>query len=130
MSEILKAGCYYARKDIHKILGGGVQDFLPHKDGIVVCICVSPEMNPHLPETILVGEGMQVPHLARVFSQQTNYIPMFAKRDSNKWEYIGDFRVKSISDDEKEIARHKSYSGRDDVELVLHLEKNNHQNRF
>lgn len=119
-----KKGEYYTRKDIHASIGGGVQDFLPHKDGIIVCACVTPEMNPHLPEVILVGEGVQVPRWAKVFAEQKEYIPLFVKRSPSKWEYLGNFRVKSISDDAKEIARHKTYSGRTDVVLVLYLERN------
>ena len=114
---------YYTRKDIHASVGGGVQDFLPHKDGVVVCACVTPEMNPHLPEVLLVGEGVQVPRWAKVFAGQEEYIPLFVKRSPSKWEYLGDFRAKSISDDAKEIARQGSYSGRDDIVLVLYLER-------
>lgn len=121
--DTLRIGSYYSRKDIHKLLGGGIQDFLPHKDGVVVCACVTPEMNPHLPEIILAGEGKEVPRWARKFSEQRNYVPMFVKREQNKWEYIGQFKARSISDDPKEIAKHNSYSGRDDVVLVISLDK-------
>lgn len=121
--EDFKPGSYYTREQIHKRLGGGTQDFLPHKDGVVVCVCVTPELNPHLPVTILAGEGKQVPRWARVFAQQMNFIPLFVKRASNRWEYIGNFRAKTVSDDPREIARHKTFSGRDDIVLVLHMEK-------
>lgn len=118
-----KKGEYYTRKNIQSSLGGGVQDFLPHKDGLVVSACVTPEMNPHLPDVILVGQGAQTPRWARVFAGQTEYIPLFVKRSPGSWEYLGRYRVKSISDDAKEIARHESYSGRTDVVLVLNLER-------
>jgi hypothetical protein len=39
-----RKGQYYTRKEINGVLGGGVQDYLPHKDGAVVCSCVTPEM--------------------------------------------------------------------------------------
>lgn len=80
-------------------------------------------MNPHFPEIILAGEGKDVLRWAQVFSEQRNYIPMFVKRAQNQWEYIGQFKTSSISDDPKEIASHNSYSGRDDVVLVIRLDK-------
>lgn len=123
----LKKGEYYTRKDIHASLGGGVQDFLPHKDGVVVCACVTPEMNPHLPDVILVGQGEQIPRWARAFAEQKEYVPLFVKRNPSKWEYLGNYQVKSLSEDAKEIARHESYSGRCDVVLVLYLEREGSQ---
>lgn len=122
-----KKGDYYTRKEIHTFLGGGIQDFLPHKDGIVVCACVTPEMNPHLPGVILVGQGEQVPKWGRTFAEQEEYIPLFVKRNPSKWEYLGNYRVKSMSDDAKEIARHENYSRRSDVALVLYLERESSQ---
>jgi len=122
-----KKGEYYSRQDIHTSLGGGVQDFLPHKDGAVVCACVTAEMNPHLPDVILVGQGEQVPRWARAFAGQKEYVPLFVKRISSKWEYLGEYRVKSLSDDAKEIARQESYSGRIDIVLVLNLERESSQ---
>jgi hypothetical protein len=118
-----RKGEYYTRKEISQTLGGGVQDYLPHKDGAVVCACVTPEMNPHLPEVILVGQGEQIPRWARVFAGQKEHIPVFVKRSPSKWEYIGNYRVNSLSDDHAEIARHARFSGRDDIVLVLKLEK-------
>jgi hypothetical protein len=113
----------YTRKEIHNVLGGGIQDFLPHRDGVVLCACVTPDMNPHLPDVILVGNGEQVPHWARIFAQQNIYIPLFVKRGPNKWEYLGNFKVRLLSEDPKEIARQETYSGRNDLILVLHLER-------
>lgn len=121
--NVFKKGDYYTRNEIHKFIGGGVQDFLPHKDGVVICACVTSEMNPHLPDVILVGQGAQVPRWARVFAEQKEYIPLFVKRASSNWEYIGNYRVRSLSDDAKEIARQEYFSGRFDVVLVLNLER-------
>lgn len=118
-----KKGDYYTRKEINAALGGGVQDFLPHKDGVVVCACVTPDMNPHLPDVILVGQGEQIPRWARVFAAQQDFLPLFVKRGVNKWEYLGDYKVKSLSEDMNEIKRHEGYSNRDDVVLILHMER-------
>jgi hypothetical protein len=94
-----RKGEYYTRKEINGVLGGGVQDYLPHKDGAVVCACVTPEMNPHLPDVINIGQGEQIPRWARVFAAQKEYVPMFVKRSPSKWEYIVDYRVIGFSDD-------------------------------
>lgn len=80
-------------------------------------------MNPHLPDIILVGQGEQVPRWARVFATQQEFLPLFAKRGASKWEFLGDYKVKSLSEDIQEIRRHKEYSSRDDIVLILHMER-------
>lgn len=118
-----KKGQYYTRKEINLVLGGGVQDFLPHKDGKVLCVCVTPDLNPHLPETILVGKGEQITRWGKVFAAQIEFIPLFVKRSTSTWEYIENYKVASLSEDPSEIARHERFSGRDDIVMVLNLEK-------
>lgn len=120
---MFKKGEYYTRKEINLQLGGGIQDYLPHKDNQVVCACLDEKMNPDLPDIILAGHGEQVPKWARVFAAQAHFIPVFVKRGPSKWEYLGDYRVSKSSEEPREIARQEAISGRDDLEVILYLEK-------
>ena len=54
---MLKEGQYCSRDDIHDLLGGAKQPYLPHKNGHVVAGCFGPEKNPEAPRVVLVGSG-------------------------------------------------------------------------
>jgi hypothetical protein len=106
--RMLQVGKSYTRGEIHRILGGGVRDYLPHKDGQVVCGCFKKETNPNAPDIVLPGRGTSIQHWAEVFRAQTNPIPVFIKRAVNEWEYVGDYRVDRWTDEQSEIAEYSA----------------------
>ena len=117
-------GQAYTRVEIHAALGGGVQDYLPHVDGVVVCGCFNPGLNPDAPGVVLPGFGPGIERWAEVFGAQRHAVPCFLKRATNVWEYVGDFRVRELSRDAAEVARWAASAGREgDVSMVLHLEE-------
>jgi hypothetical protein len=122
MKQTFVEGQEYTRRQIHDMVGGGgLQDFLPHKDGRVLCGAFIPKLNPELPEIILVGEGRE--KWAEVFHRQGRQpIPIFEKVGSGRWKYHGDYWVKQPIDSPNEIAKYAKDSGRTDVTLVLKLE--------
>src|SRR5690349_6968409 len=83
----------YTRREIADELGGGVQDYLPHSDGRVVCACLSREYNPDAPFVVLPGTGPDIVRWGDVFAHQRDFVPVFLKRATNAWQYIGRFRV-------------------------------------
>lgn len=113
----------YSRREIADVLGGGVQDYLPHRDGRVVCACVVPELNPDAPEVILAGTGPDIVRWGDVFASQHEFVPVFLKRATNAWQYVGDFRVAERSVDPEQIARWAAVSNRvGEISMVLYLE--------
>lgn len=119
----LQRGKSYTRDDIHTLLGGGKQEYLPHVDGRVVCACLKKSMNPGIPDKILVGDGVNVIRWARVFGEQRHFVPVFLKRESNEWVYVGNYRVLSLSEDRDEIRREADRAGRTGVTMILRLER-------
>ena len=117
------SGESYTRKKISSVLGGGVQDYLPHIGGSVVCACLKQSMNPGIPDTVLVGRGVNVEKYARAFAEQENYIPTFIKRAVNDWVYVGNYRVKELSENPHDIKRLAREAGRSDVVMILRLER-------
>jgi hypothetical protein len=113
----------YTRAQIHDLLGGGIQDYLPHKDGKVVCGCFRKDTNPDAPDVILPGNGPDIQKWARVFREQKYPVPVFIKKESNAWEYVGDYEVEQWTDNASEIARYARSSGRADVTSVLFLKR-------
>ncbi|MBI3896099.1 MAG: hypothetical protein HY313_09230 [Acidobacteria bacterium] len=116
-------GEYYTRADIHNELGGGIQDFLPHVDGRVVCGCFTSDLNPNAPWEILPGNGPDIIHWAEVFRQQGNAIPVFLKREVNRWEYTGMWRAGEIIKNQQEIAEREQRTGRTDISMIVTLIK-------
>ncbi len=119
----LQPGETYTRGEIHAAVGGGVQDYLPHVSGEVVCACLSADLNPDAPEVVLPGTSLGIERWARVFAEQSHHVPTFLKRGTNAWEYVGDYRVRRLAVQPAEIARHAEAAHRDDVTMVLYLER-------
>jgi hypothetical protein len=121
-------GRHYTRKEIHDAVGGGTEEYLPTKDGRVVGGCFKHEANtnPDAPTVVLPGFGEKIERTAEIFAKQTKGVPIFLKRASNQWQYVGDWRVKRLSKDPAEIARHEKRANRQgDISMVLFLERAN-----
>jgi len=101
-----KLGESYTRKYISEKLGGGIQTYFPTKGGKVTCGCFRTDMNPGVPEIILVGRKPKVIEAAKIFCSQYYPVPFFIKLDSNAWEYIGKHQVQSWSEKSEVIDRH------------------------
>jgi hypothetical protein len=121
MEAMFERGQVYKRAFISQHLGGGLQDYLPHVDGRVTYGAFSLDLNPQAPTTVLAGTGPEIERWARVFANQPNAIPVFVKKRSNEWTYMGDFRCTQHSEDPATIQAHAVKAGRDDISMVLTL---------
>ncbi len=54
---MLEEGKFYSRREIHDLLGGELQTYLPARGGLVTCACLTLKRNPDAPHTILVGQS-------------------------------------------------------------------------
>ena len=116
-------GKVYSRATIQRMLGGGLQDYLPHVDGKVVAGCFSKELNPQAPNVILPGTGREIERWARVFAEQRTAVPVFIKQRSNEWYCMGEFRCVRLTDDPLTIEDWALRAHRTDVTMVLFLER-------
>jgi hypothetical protein len=116
-------GKTYTRHYIQRKLGGGLQDYLPHADGVVVAGCFSQELNPRAPTVILPGTGPEIERWARVFAEQREPVPVFVKQRSNEWYCMGEFRCVRLVEDPAVVAEHAAHARRADVSMVLFLER-------
>ena len=113
----------YKRSYISQILGGGVQDYLPHADGKVTYGAFAKDLNPDAPSTVLPGTGDEIERWARVFYEQGDAVPVFIKKRSNEWVYMGQYRCVELSEDRDAIAAQAKKTGRGDITMVLRLER-------
>jgi len=117
-------GKHYTRDEIHDVVGGGTEEYLPTKQGRVVCGAFRPDANPDAPMIILPGFGEKIEKTARMLEKQAGAVPVFLKRGSKQWQYVGDFRVKNLSTDATEIAKQERRADREGtISMVLFLER-------
>jgi hypothetical protein len=114
-------GFHYTRRQIHNELGGSIQEFLPHKNGSVVCGCFKPDLDPDAPYEVLPGNGPNIIHWANQFYEQRTAVPIFLKRGTNHWEYAGNWRANGIVTEPTEIAKREQRTGRTDISMILRL---------
>ena len=116
-------GRHYTRPEICRELGGSTQKYLPHVRGRVVCGCFRLDLNPDAPGEILPGDSADIVKWATVFARQGDPVPTFLKRETNKWEYVGCWRVcaQRITDPSA-IAERQRRTGRSDISMLLNLE--------
>ena len=120
----LRLGESYSRAEIRALLGGSVQETLPHVDGRVVCGCFHPGFHPYAPFVVLPGFNLNLRRWAEALAEQEEPIPCFLKRGDSAWEYVGDFRVAALVEDPDEVAEWGRIAEREgDVSMVLHLEE-------
>ncbi len=120
----LKIGEVLSREEIAQMLGGNSQHYLPHNRGNVVCGCFDPLKNPNAPKEVLVGFGRDRVKYAKRFVEQSVPVPVFLKRASKQYEFVGHFRAKKYSDDPSEVAQKtKNLYSTNEIAGVLYLEK-------
>ena len=90
---MFSVGRDYTRDEIHAKVGGSKQSYLPTKNGAVVAACLTHGLNPQAPRAILCGRGTRIEPAGELLAHQPYAIPVFLKRDVNRWEYQGHFKA-------------------------------------
>ena len=107
----------YTRDEIHAKVGGSKQSYLPTKNGAVVAACLTRVLNPQAPRVILCGRGAIIEPTGELLAQQLSAIPVFLKRDVNRWEYQGLFKAAASYTSGPEFNGYVSRSGRPPSEV-------------
>ncbi|MBU1086173.1 MAG: hypothetical protein KKD05_01495 [Candidatus Omnitrophica bacterium] len=113
----------YTRDQIYKQLGGNKQIYLPTVKNEVVCACLNPKLNPEAPRIILVGSLSRTRKNADSLCLQEGVIPVFLKRRTKEWEYVGEWKVKGYSSEKADIQGYEKTSGRKGLYKIIFLTK-------
>ena len=57
-----------------------------------MCGCFRTNINPDAPFEVIYGTGDDIQNSARLVGEQTTPIPVFLKRATSKWEYVGKYK--------------------------------------
>jgi hypothetical protein len=118
----LELGKYYSRNEIYGMVGGGSkQSYLPERDGKILCGCFDPKLNSKAPCEIDAGNGPKVLGGAKRLAENGNSIPVFLKRKSNQWEFVGDYVSTGFSEDPEDLYPKKQR--RPNAVAVLYLKR-------
>jgi hypothetical protein len=116
-------GSEYTRNQIHAVLGGSKQSYLPTLSGQIVAVCLRLELNPRAPNVVLCGNGPIIATAGATLAKQKGVVPVFIKRGINRWEYQGQFKVKASHSSGPQFSALVANSRRkpSDVSLAIEL---------
>jgi hypothetical protein len=118
---MFELGASYTREEIHNLVGGSLQSYLPHVGGRVVAACLRPDINPDAPAVIVAGVGEDIEYAAELLAAQRVPLPVFLKRGSGRWGYAREFVTERSSRDPAEVTAQARRSGRNDITVVIHM---------
>src|SRR5579863_2872971 len=96
--SLLTRGQSFDRRQIANMIGGGaLVTYLPSKGGKILAGCFDPKLNQRAPLEIDVGASDDVVERARTLAKTNGIIPVFLKKQSNKWEYVGTYQCTEFS---------------------------------
>jgi hypothetical protein len=100
----------------------GGQDYIRTKNNVVKGVALRKDLNPDAPNVVVFGKGSNIELRAKLFLEQQTIVPMFIKRDTNQWQYVGDYRATAIRYDSKTIKKYGYTRATGTVAGVLFLE--------
>lgn len=115
--QMFKPGHEYTRAEIHEALGGSRVSCLPTRNGTIVVACLSKDFSPQAPEVVLCGQGVRTGPVSEQFSRHPGALPVFVKRESNRWQYRGQFIVTDSFSSGPRFDSHIAGSGRSPVSV-------------
>lgn len=120
--ELVKGRCY-DWQEIGHLVGHEPFGFLTQFGENIVCGCFRKDLNPEAPSIVFPGgKDPQWVAKARLFQQQGTPIPVFIKAENLSWEFVGQFRVKDLTQEPKEIQIQRNrYPKLNDIGAVLFL---------
>lgn len=125
-NDNLQIGKRYSALQIHNHVGGGsLRAYLPTKNENVLCARLRLEKNPGTPDQIYVGDGQQIERSADILISQKLTIPVFIRRKSKQWEYMGLYQCADQSLAQKVVAAANVGRKGAPIRRVLYMKKVN-----
>jgi hypothetical protein len=115
-------GKLYDMEQQHDMHGGQLQWCAPTKDGYFTLLRLNPDRNPDAPR-IVDWESSNDPKVRQIQEQtRQKPLPIYVKRRTTEWEYMGRFRVTRVATDARTLAKRKRVVGRT-ISYAIYLER-------
>jgi hypothetical protein len=81
----------YSRENIHALVGGNKDAFLPARHGKIVAACLRPDLNPQGPDYIVCNTSGAARAAGAALARQAEAIPVFIRQDSDCYRFVGNY---------------------------------------
>ena len=113
---------FYTTKEVAAKTAGG-DSYIRTKNNVVRGLAITLDKNPEAPDYVIVGDGVRIKENAELFSRTITPVKTFVKHDTDKWAYVGRYKVKTYSKSHEVIEKHRKHRPRNRVSGILFLEK-------
>lgn len=120
-----RVGFHYSCAEQSRMHGGNRRATLPDSEGRVTLIRFSPKKNPDGPYIIEHGDQRRLDKRVEMLLEQReegDLLPVYKRIGSGAWEYLGRYRVQSVTDDAGEVARRSEVCGAR-IKYIIRLEE-------
>jgi hypothetical protein len=115
-------GKFYTTDDVADKTAGG-DSYIRTKSNVVRGLAVTIDKNPEAPNIIIVGDGVTIKKNADLLRNTLYPVKTFIKYETNKWEYVGRYKVKKYSKSKEVIEKYREHREAKRVTGILFLEK-------
>ncbi len=91
--------------ELAAITAGG-DDYIRTKGNEVKGLALRYNLNPDAPDAVVYGKGPRVQARAELLLQTGAVVPAYVKRQTNEWEYLGQYRATAIRRDASAIRKY------------------------
>src|SRR5215211_679971 len=117
-----RVGARYSCREQSKMHGGNLQQTLPESGGEVTLVRFRLDKNPDGPHIIDHGDQRRLRERIEMLRNRSEPLPVYKRLRSADWEYLGPYRVQSITDDTRVTEQRSQVCGRR-IRYVIELEE-------
>lgn len=117
-------GEFYTAEEVEAKTAGGYS-YIRTRNNAVRGLAITLDMNPDAPNIVIVGDGERIKNNAELFKKTITPVKTFIKHDTNKWEYVGRYKVKKYSKSLEIIEQYRKHRSANEVTGILFLIKEN-----
>jgi hypothetical protein len=117
-----RVGARYSCREQSRMHGGNPQQTLPESGGEVTLVRFRLDKNPDGPHIIDHGDQRRLQERIEMLRSRSEPLPVYKRLGGADWEYLGPYRVQSITDDTRVVAQRSEVCGRR-IRYVIRLEE-------
>jgi hypothetical protein len=117
-----RVGARYSCREQSRMHGGNLQQTLPESGGEVTLVRFRLDKNPGGPHIIDHGDQRRLRDRIEMLRSRSEPLPVYKRLRSADWEYLGLYRMQSITDGASVTAERSQICGRP-IRYVIRLER-------